>query len=75
MNQIADVNQITDMNLDFQMRYCTLLQVKRKYQKSMQPLDLRESTVPQLKDLIHICLEPEAQGHSMTFKVLKAITK
>ena len=27
-----------------------------------QPLDLQECTVPHLKDLILICLEPEAQG-------------
>ena len=33
------------------------------------PLDLQERTVPNLKDLIHICLEPEAQGYSSTFKV------
>ena len=26
----------------------------------LQPLDLQECTVPHLKDLIHICLEPEA---------------
>ena len=35
----------------------------------LQPLDLQECTVPHLKDLIHICLELEAQGHGVTFKV------
>ena len=34
----------------------------------LQPLDLQECTVPHLKDLIHICLGPEAQGCGMTFK-------
>ena len=33
----------------------------------LQPLDLKECTVPHLKDLIHICLEPEVQGCDMTF--------
>ena len=33
----------------------------------MQPLDLQEYTVPHLKDLINICLEPEAQDCGMTF--------
>ena len=33
----------------------------------LQPLDLEGCTVSHLKDLIHICLEPEAQGHGMTF--------
>ena len=33
----------------------------------LQPLDLQGCTVPHLKDLIHICLEPEAQGCGMTF--------
>ena len=33
----------------------------------LQPLDLQECTVPHLKDLIHICLELEAQGCGMTF--------
>ena len=33
----------------------------------LQPLDLKECTVPHLKDLIHICLEPEAQGCGITF--------
>ena len=28
----------------------------------LKPLDLQEHTVPHLKDLIHICLEPEVQG-------------
>ena len=33
------------------------------------PLDQNECLVPHLKDLIHICLEPEAQGRGMTFNV------
>ena len=33
----------------------------------LQPLDLQECTVNHCKDLIHISLEPEAQGCSMTF--------
>ena len=33
----------------------------------LQPLNLQECTVPHLKDLIHICLEPELQGCGMTF--------
>ena len=33
------------------------------------PLDQNEYLVAHLKDPIHICLEPEAQGHGMTFKV------
>ena len=33
------------------------------------PFDQNKHLVPLLKDLFHICLEPEAQGHSMTFKV------
>ena len=33
----------------------------------MQSLNLEEHKVPHLKDLIHICLEPEAQGLGMTF--------
>ena len=37
----------------------------------MQPLILQERTVPHLKGLINICLETEAQGHSIAFKVSK----
>ena len=37
---------------------------------TLQPFDLKEYTVPHLKDLIHIYLEPEDQGSSMTFYVL-----
>ena len=33
----------------------------------LQPLNLQECTVTHLKDLIHICLGPEAQGLVMTF--------
>ena len=33
----------------------------------LQPLDLQELTVPYLKDLIHICLEPDAQADSQRF--------
>ena len=34
----------------------------------MQPIDQNEHLVPLLKDLIHICLEPEAQERGMTFR-------
>ena len=36
----------------------------------LQPLDLQERTVPHLKDLIHICLENESQGHGMTSNMI-----
>jgi hypothetical protein len=29
---------------------------------ALQPLDLQERTTPHFKGLIHICLEPKAQG-------------
>ena len=32
--------------------------------------NLQEHTVPHLKDLIHICLENESQGHGMTFNMI-----
>ena len=32
-----------------------------------QPLHQNECLVPHLKDLFHICLEPEVQGHGTTF--------
>ena len=35
----------------------------------LQPLDQNKCLVPHLKDLLHISLEPEAEGHGMTFKV------
>ena len=35
----------------------------------LQPLDQIEYLVPRLKDLIHACLQPEAQSQGMTFKV------
>ena len=35
----------------------------------LQPLDQIECLVPHLKDLFHICLEPEAQGNNMTSRV------
>ena len=38
----------------------------------LQPLNLREFTVPHLKDLIHNCLATESQGHGMTFIVIYA---
>ena len=41
----------------------------------LQPIDLQEHKVPHLKDLIHICLEPEAQGSSMTFNVISSRSK
>ena len=31
--------------------------------------------VPHLKDLPHVCLEPEAQGHDMTFRVCNLDSK
>ena len=34
----------------------------------LQPFDLQGHIVPHLKDLTHIYLEPEAQGHGMSFK-------
>ena len=36
---------------------------------SLQPLDQNQCLVPQLKDLLHICLELETQGHGMIFRV------
>ena len=33
----------------------------------LQPFDQNECLVPHLKHPIHICLEPENQGHGMTF--------
>ena len=36
------------------------------------PLDQNECLVPHLKDSIHVCLEPEAQEHGMTFRALYA---
>ena len=70
----------TGMNQIFQMRYCASLKVRRlqKYQRlklevhkksagSAGPWSIiQECTVPHLKDLIHICLEPEDQCCSMT---------
>ena len=38
----------------------------------LQPHELQEHKVPHLKDLLHICLEPEARGHGVTFKVCNA---
>ena len=38
-------------------------------------LDLGIHTVPHLKDLINICLEPEAQGHCLTFSPLFTMSK
>ena len=32
----------------------------------LQPPKLQERTVPNLKDQIHICLEPEVQGYVIT---------
>ena len=34
----------------------------------LQPLDQKQCLVPHLKDLIHICLEPEAQERGVTFR-------
>ena len=36
----------------------------------LQPLDLKEDTVPHLKELIHVCSETESQGHGITFKMI-----
>ena len=55
----------TDKNHIFQMRYCT----------SLQPLDLQDSKVSYLKDLINIYLEIESQGHSMTFDMIYGCTQ
>ena len=33
----------------------------------LQPINLQGCTVPYLKDVTHICLEPEAQGCALTF--------
>ena len=41
----------------------------------LQPLDLRDYAVPHLKDLIHICLETESQGHDITFNVIYICSK
>ena len=35
----------------------------------LEPLDQNQCLVPHLKDLSHICLEPEVQGHDLTFRV------
>ena len=35
----------------------------------LQPLDQNQCLVPHLKDLFHICLKLENQGHSMTFRI------
>ena len=36
----------------------------------LQPFNLQGRTVPHLKDLIHICLETERQGHGITFNMI-----
>ena len=36
---------------------------------SLQPLDQNQCLVPQMKDLLYICLEIKDQGFQMTFKV------
>ena len=36
----------------------------------MQPVDLQEIIAPHLKDPIHICLEPEAQGLGIIIRVI-----
>ena len=35
----------------------------------LMPMDQNEHLVPHLKDLFHICLELENQGHRMNFRV------
>ena len=42
---------------------------------TLQPFDLKEHTVPHLKDLIQICLDPEDQRNSMTFSVIFSRSK
>ena len=39
------------------------------------PLDQNECLVPHLKDLFHICLEPEDRGRSSILNVIFAISK
>ena len=41
----------------------------------LQPLGLQGCIVPPVKDLIHICLEPEVQGRFRTFNVLYLASK
>ena len=41
----------------------------------LQPYDLQECTVPHLKDLIHICLEIESQGHGIIFNMIYVCSK
>ena len=41
----------------------------------LQPLNLQGCTVPHLKDLIHICLKTESQGHGMTFNMIYLCSK
>ena len=41
----------------------------------MQQLDIEGHIVPHLKDLSHSFLEPEAQGHFRTFRVLYLASK
>ena len=41
----------------------------------LQPLDQNKILVPHSKDLFHVCLEPEAQGHDMIFKVCNLSSK
>ena len=36
---------------------------------TLRPFDKNGCIVPHLKDLFHICLEPENQGHGMIFMV------
>ena len=46
--------------------------MSRKFSASVSifaALDQQECKVPHLKDLIHICLEPEVQGCGMTFNM------
>ena len=49
----------TDIFFDLQLLPLTTLQL----------LDQNQCLVPHFKDLFHICLEPEAQGHGMNFSV------
>ena len=43
--------------------------------KALLPLDQNECLVPHLKDLSHICSEPESQGHGSSFDMNFAISK
>ena len=41
----------------------------------LQSCDRNQCLVPHLKSLFHICLEPEAHGNGMTFRVCNVVSK